>query len=68
MRRLAATLFGPQRKFVSRLLGSRRRDPAVDRNLDAPPNHRDGVVHLACEDPEADNEHVDGKTTEQRVL
>ncbi|MDX1948625.1 MAG: cupin domain-containing protein [Pirellulaceae bacterium] len=29
----------------------------------APPNHRDGVVHHACEDAEADNEHFDGKTT-----
>ena len=30
----------------------------------APPNHRDGVVHHARADAEADNEHFDGKTTE----
>lgn len=30
----------------------------------APPNHRDGVVHHAHEEAEADNEHFDGKTTE----
>jgi mannose-6-phosphate isomerase-like protein (cupin superfamily) len=29
----------------------------------APPNHRDGVVHLTRADAEADNEHFDGKTT-----
>lgn len=32
--------------------------------LYAPPNHRDGVVHLTRKDAEADNEHFDGKTTE----
>jgi len=32
--------------------------------LDAPPNHRDGVVHHTRDDAEADNEHFDGKTTE----
>jgi mannose-6-phosphate isomerase-like protein (cupin superfamily) len=32
--------------------------------LYAPPNHRDGVVHHARADAEADNEHFDGKTTE----
>jgi mannose-6-phosphate isomerase-like protein (cupin superfamily) len=32
--------------------------------LYAPPNHRDGVVHHTHADAEADNEHVDGKTTE----
>lgn len=32
--------------------------------LYAPPNHRDGVVHPARADAEADNEHFDGKTTE----
>ncbi len=30
----------------------------------APPNHRDGVVHHTRADAEADNEHFDGKTTE----
>ena len=29
----------------------------------APPNHRDGVVHHARQEAEADNEHFDGKTT-----
>ena len=33
--------------------------------LYAPPNHRDGVVHPTRDDAEADNEHFDGKTTEQ---
>lgn len=33
--------------------------------LYAPPNHRDGVVHHTRADAEADNEHFDGKTTEQ---
>jgi mannose-6-phosphate isomerase-like protein (cupin superfamily) len=33
--------------------------------LYAPPNHRDGVVHHARADAEADSEHFDGKTTEQ---
>lgn len=33
----------------------------------APPNHRDGVVHHTRADAEADNEHFDGKTTEQGV-
>jgi mannose-6-phosphate isomerase-like protein (cupin superfamily) len=32
--------------------------------LYAPPNHRDGVIHLTRRDAEADNEHYDGKTTE----
>src|ERR1019366_2048547 len=32
--------------------------------LYAPPNHRDGVVHLTRADALADNEHFDGKTTE----
>ena len=32
--------------------------------LYSPPNHRDGVVHHARADAEADNEHFDGKTTE----
>jgi mannose-6-phosphate isomerase-like protein (cupin superfamily) len=32
--------------------------------LYAPPNHRDGVVHAAKADAEADKEHFDGKTTE----
>ena len=32
--------------------------------LYAPPNHRDGVVHLSRADAEADTEHFDGKTTE----
>jgi hypothetical protein len=32
--------------------------------LYAPPNHRDGVVHHARGDAEADDEHFDGKTTE----
>ena len=32
--------------------------------LYAPPNHRDGVVHLTRAEAEADNEHFDGKTTE----
>lgn len=35
--------------------------------LYAPPNHRDGVVHHTRADAEADNEHFDGKTTEQGV-
>jgi mannose-6-phosphate isomerase-like protein (cupin superfamily) len=30
----------------------------------APPNHRDGVVHHTRADAEADNEHFDGKTTD----
>lgn len=33
--------------------------------LYAPPNHRDGVVHHTRADAEKDNEHFDGKTTEQ---
>lgn len=33
--------------------------------LYAPPNHRDGVVHHTREAAEADNEHFDGKTTEE---
>jgi mannose-6-phosphate isomerase-like protein (cupin superfamily) len=32
--------------------------------LYAPPNHRDGVVHHTRADAEADNEHFDGKTTQ----
>jgi mannose-6-phosphate isomerase-like protein (cupin superfamily) len=32
--------------------------------LYAPPNHRDGVVHAAKADAEADKEHFHGKTTE----
>jgi mannose-6-phosphate isomerase-like protein (cupin superfamily) len=32
--------------------------------LNAPPNHRDGVVHPTRATAEADNEHFDGKTTE----
>jgi mannose-6-phosphate isomerase-like protein (cupin superfamily) len=33
--------------------------------LYAPPNHRDGVVHHTRAEAEEDNEHFDGKTTEQ---
>ena len=33
--------------------------------LYAPPNHRDGVVHHTRAEAEKDNEHFDGKTTEQ---
>jgi len=33
--------------------------------LYAPPNHRDGVVHRTRAEAEADNEHFDGKTTEE---
>ena len=29
----------------------------------APPNHRDGVVHLTRDEAEKDDEHFDGKTT-----
>ena len=32
--------------------------------LYAPPNHRDGVIHLTRDDAEADSEHFGGKTTE----
>jgi mannose-6-phosphate isomerase-like protein (cupin superfamily) len=32
--------------------------------LYAPPNHRDGIVHATRSDANADNEHFDGKTTE----
>lgn len=32
--------------------------------LYAPPNHRDGVVHVTKEEAEADEEEFDGKTTE----
>ncbi len=32
--------------------------------LYAPPNHRDGVVHLTRADAESDTEHFDGKTSE----
>lgn len=35
--------------------------------LYAPPNHRDGVVHHTRSDAEKDNEHFDGKTTEEGV-
>lgn len=34
--------------------------------LYAPPNHRDGVVHHTRAEAEKDNEHFDGKTTEQQ--
>jgi len=34
--------------------------------LYAPPNHRDGVVHPTRAVAEADEEHFDGKTTEER--
>ena len=30
----------------------------------APPNHRDGVIHITKADAESDKEHFDGKTTE----
>lgn len=36
--------------------------------LYAPPNHRDGITHHTREDAEADNEHFDGKTTEEAHL
>ena len=32
--------------------------------LYAPPNHRDGVVHLTKADAETDEDYFDGKTTE----
>jgi hypothetical protein len=43
---------------------SLRRSQGVADTLYAPPNHRDGVVHHTREDAEADNEHLDGTTTE----
>ena len=36
----------------------------VEEGTDAPPNHRDGVVHHTRDEAEADTEHFDGKTTE----
>jgi mannose-6-phosphate isomerase-like protein (cupin superfamily) len=33
-------------------------------SLYAPPNHRDRVVHHTRDEAQADNEHIDGKTTE----
>lgn len=33
--------------------------------LYSPPNHRDGVVHHTRADAMSDNEHFDGKTTEE---
>jgi mannose-6-phosphate isomerase-like protein (cupin superfamily) len=36
--------------------------------LYAPPNHRDGIVHHTRADAEADNEHFDGRTTEDSRL
>jgi mannose-6-phosphate isomerase-like protein (cupin superfamily) len=33
--------------------------------LYSPPNHRDGVIHDTCAEAEKDNEHFDGKTTEE---
>ena len=32
--------------------------------LYAPPNHRDGVIHVTKEEAEKDEEHFDGKTSE----
>ena len=32
--------------------------------LYSPPNHRDGLIHRTRADAEADNEHFNGKTTE----
>ncbi len=40
-------------------------DPMKLYTLYAPPNHIDGVVHLTPADAEKDDEHFDGKTTEQ---
>lgn len=34
--------------------------------LYAPPNHQDGVVHHTRAEAQKDNEHFDGRTTEQR--
>jgi mannose-6-phosphate isomerase-like protein (cupin superfamily) len=34
--------------------------------LYSPPNHRDGVVHHTRADAQADTEHFDGQTSEQR--
>lgn len=34
--------------------------------LYAPPNHRDGVIHHTRTEAEADDEHFDGTTTEQK--
>jgi mannose-6-phosphate isomerase-like protein (cupin superfamily) len=33
----------------------------------SPPNHRDGVVHRTREDALKDNEHFDGKTSEETI-
>lgn len=35
--------------------------------LYAPPNHRDGVIHVTRADAEKDSEHFDGNTTERRI-
>lgn len=39
-------------------------EPVTPYTLYAPPNHRDGVVHAARDEAEADTEHFDGRTTE----
>jgi len=36
--------------------------------LYSPPNHRDGVIHHTQADAETDNEHFDGKTTENAAV
>jgi len=36
--------------------------------LYSPPNHRDGVIHHTRVQAEADNEHFDGKTTEDAAV
>jgi mannose-6-phosphate isomerase-like protein (cupin superfamily) len=36
--------------------------------LYSPPNHRDGVIHHTRVQAEADNEHFDGKTTENAAV
>lgn len=39
-------------------------DPMKLYTLYAPPNHKDGTIHVTKADAEANEEHFDGKTTE----
>lgn len=47
------------------VINTSAKDPLKLYTIYAPPHHRDGVIHAAKADAEQDDEHFEGKTTEQ---
>lgn len=53
---------------VHNILNTSQNAPLQLYTLYGPPNHKDGTIHNTKADAEANEEHFDGKTTEQTPL